>query len=90
MDRVVLPPEEAPQRADPGRHALLLVKPRLHFLQRDVGRGLHQAQQVVAMGVQLRALRLALVARPRSPFSRARRTHTMAVDTPTPNRSLRA
>ena len=33
FDRVVLASEEAPQRADPGRHTLLLAKTRLHLLQ---------------------------------------------------------
>ena len=60
FERVVLAPEEALQRADPSRHPLFLAKASLHLLQRNVAPGLHQPQQVVALGFQLGALRLAV------------------------------
>src|SRR3954468_12382109 len=79
--------EEDPDRTHAGPQAPLRREALLHLEEGDVIFRLDEAQQKGAMGIKLRALRLACGRAVRSPVSRARRTQTMAVAIPIPNRA---
>lgn len=62
FERQTGPIEEGPDRADRSRDSDLARKPRLNLHDGDVGLGLDEPEPVVAMRVDLLALRLALPA----------------------------
>lgn len=79
--------EEGPDRADAGARAALGCQPLADLCDGDVVLPRDPGEDRLAMGVELRPPRLP--ARPgcAEPVSRARRTQTMAVAMPTPNRA---
>ena len=79
--------EEGPDHAVVRPHAFLLDEPALQFFDGGVRCGLDRRQQEVAMGVELGAGPASLPAAERSPLSRRRSTHLVAVETPTSKRT---
>jgi len=62
FERQAVAVKEGPDRPDRGLDPGLHPQPLLHLGDRDIGLGFDQAQQVVPVRVELRALRLSLLA----------------------------